>query len=484
MVNHFHVVHLANKMLSMVRHRTGRHRDIRSGPNETKESEMQQAPPFLSGNYAPVTDEITVCELKVEGVIPAELTGWYLRNGPNPHDAKSVHWFLGDGMVHGVRLENGKATSYRNRWVRTSTLLEGKRPSDTSGRPDLTAGTANTHVVRHAGRIFALVESSFPYELEADLDTIGPYDFGGCLTTPMTAHPKICPETGELHFFGYRAASPPYLTYHRADAAGNLVISRPVEEVGPTMMHDFALTSQHVIFMDLPVVFDLGLARHGGTMPYRWADNYGARLGVLRRDDPHGTIRWFTIDPCYVFHTLNAHDAGGKVVLTVVRYPELWRDDQSFGQKGTLWRWTIDLAKGKVTEEQLDDHDCEFPRIDDRLAGLDARYGCTIASSHGGEAPASGLLLRYDLHTASVQEHVYQPGQRPSEASFAPADETPGGAGWLMSYVYNAERHTSDLVILDAADIAAAPVATIHLPRRVPFGFHGNWLPDPPATQP
>jgi carotenoid cleavage dioxygenase-like enzyme len=438
---------------------------------------MQKAPPYLSGNYAPVTDEVTACELRTEGSIPPELTGWYVRNGPNPHDAAAGHWFLGDGMVHGVRLEHGRAASYRNRWVRTSTFLEGRRPAHEHGEQDLAAGTANTHVVRHAGRTFALVESSLPYEIEpGQLDTVGPYDFDGLLRTPMTAHPKVCPGTREMHFFGYRAAAAPYLTYYRTDAAGNLVISRPVDEVGPVMMHDFSLTERHVVFMDLPIVFDLGLARSGGTMPYRWNDGYGARLGVLRRDDPYGAIRWFSINPCYVFHTLNAHDTAGQVVLTVVRYAELWRDSQQFDQSGMLWRWVIDLVHGTVTEQQLDDRDCEFPRIDDRLAGLDARYGHTIVSS--GDA---GALLRYDLHTGDVTEHAFGPGRYPSEAAFAPADNQPGGAGWLMSYVYAAPSGTSDLVILDAADLAA-PVATIRLPRRVPFGFHGNWLPDPPAA--
>jgi carotenoid cleavage dioxygenase-like enzyme len=439
-------------------------------------------PPFLAGNYAPVTDEITSFELKTEGAIPPELSGWYVRNGPNPHSAASGHWFSGDGMVHGVRLENGRAMSYRNRWVRTSLFLEGRRPQGEDGRRDLTAGAANTHIVRHAGHTLALVESSLPYELEPDLATVGPYDFEGRLSTPMTAHPKVCPNTNEMHFFGYDAMEAPYLTYHRADAAGNLVVSRPVEEVGPTMMHDFALTSRHVVFMDLPVVFDRELAQGGGSMPYHWSDTYGARLGVLRRDDPHGAIRWFSIDPCYVFHTLNAHETGDRIVLTVVRYPELWRDNQKFDQPGALWRWVIDLATGVVSEEQIDDRDCEFPRIDDRLAGLDTRYGHAITTSAEPDTPHTGVLLRYDLHTGSVVEHRFEPGQRPSEAAFAPADDRPGGAGWLMTYVYDAAGDTSDLVILDAADPTAAPVATIHLPRRVPFGFHGNWLPDPEPT--
>ncbi|MGQ4512397.1 carotenoid oxygenase family protein [Streptomyces sp. DW26H14] len=433
-------------------------------------------PPELAGNYAPVTDEITSRELKTKGAVPPELSGWYVRNGPNPHSAASGHWFSGDGMVHGVRLEDGRAVSYRNRWVRTSLFREGRRPG--GGRRDLAAGAANTHVVRHAGHTLALVESSLPYELEPDLATVGPYDFEGRLDTPMTAHPKVCPDTGEMHFFGYRAAEAPYLTYHRTDAAGNLVVSRPVTEVGPTMTHDFALTSRHVVFMDLPVVFDRQLARGGGAMPYRWSDSYGARLGVLRRDDPHGAIRWFSVDPCYVFHTLNAHEAGGTIVLTVVRYPELWRGDQGFDQPGTLWRWVVDLATGTVREERIDDRDCEFPRIDDRMAGLDARYGYAITTSAEPHGPHSGVLLRYDLGTGGVVEHRFGQGRRPSEAAFAPADDRPGGRGWLMTYVYDMARDSSDLVILDAEDPTAEPVATIHLPRRVPFGFHGNWLPD------
>ncbi|MEV5833415.1 carotenoid oxygenase family protein [Nocardia sp. NPDC052112] len=432
---------------------------------------MTTSVPHLTGNYAPVTEELTAYELPVTGTIPTELTGWYLRNGPNPHAAASAHWFLGDGMVHGVRLEQGRAVSYRNRWVRTSTFTDGARVRDADGNLDLTAGHANTHVIRHAGHTLALVESSYPYELTCELDTIGPYDFDGKLRTAMTAHPKTCPTTGELHFFGY-AYTAPYLTYHRADASGNLLVTRPIEVPAATMHHDFNLTAAHVVFMDLPVVFDLETAKSGGGMPFRWREDYQARLGVLRRDDPHGAIRWFPIDPCYVFHTLNAHDEPGRIVLHVIRYPSLWRQDSDIPEHASLWRWTIDLVTGTVAEEQLDDRDAEFPRIDDRLAGLDSRFG------HATVAGDSGALLRYDLHTGTSTAHEFGPGRIPAEAAFAPADDRPGGDGYLLTYVYNADTDRSDLVILDASELAAPPLATIHLPARVPYGFHGNWLAD------
>jgi carotenoid cleavage dioxygenase len=295
----------------------------------------------------------------------------------------------------------------------------------------------------------------------------------------MTAHPKTCPTTGELHFFGYTVLSEPYLTYHRADAAGNLVVTRPVEVPAPTMHHDFHLTAEHVIFMDLPVVFDLETAMSGRGMPFAWDDAYQARLGVLRRDDPHGEMRWFGIDPCYVFHALNAHDDGDKIVLYVVRHAEMWRGGSgAFDQPGTLWRWTIDLTTGAVREEQLDERSTEFPRVDDRLAGLDARFGHTTSAAPPGSAIETNALLRYDLHTGTVAAHEFGAGRVPSEAAFAPADDRPGGDGWLLTYVYDAAADRSDLVILDAGDLSAAPVATVHLPARVPYGFHGNWLPD------
>ncbi|MCC2274948.1 carotenoid oxygenase family protein [Streptomyces sp. ET3-23] len=449
---------------------------------------MTTASAHLAGNFAPVTRELTAHDLPVTGAIPPELTGWYVRNGPNPHEAASAHWFFGDGMVHGVRLEGGRATSYRNRWVRTSVFTHGAPMRDEDGRRDLAAGRANTHVVRHAGRTFALVESSFPYELDfrpgQELGTVGPHDFGGRLNTPMTAHPKTCPDTGELHFFGYGGLEPPYLTYHRADAAGELTVSRPVDVPAHTMMHDFHLTARHVVFMDLPVVFDRDRAgKPGGGLPYVWDPGYGARLGVLRRDDPHGEIRWLPIDPCYVFHALNAHDEtdadGERIVLHVVRYPHFGASGSGSGPAApALWRWTADLTRDTVTEEQLDDRPVEFPRIDDRLAGLAARYGHAAVAAGPGIEAVPGELLRYDLLTGSVARHAFGPGRTPSEAAFAPADGRPGGPGWLLMYVHDAATDTSDLVILDADDVGAPPVATVHLPQRVPHGFHGNWLPD------
>jgi carotenoid cleavage dioxygenase-like enzyme len=437
---------------------------------------LPDASPFhLRGNYAPVPDELTEYDLPVEGAIPPELDGWYLRNGSNPR-TPTGHWFIGDGMIHGVRISGGAAKWYRNRWVRTESFENPFPVYGADGTRNLRSSVANTHVVNHAGKTLALVESSLPYEITNDLETVGCYDFDGKLNDAMTAHPKICPTTGELHFFGYGNLFQPHVTYHRADAAGELTVNRPVEVPALTMMHDFAMTSKHVIFMDLPIVFNLDIAINGGDMPFRWEDDYGARFGVLSRDDPFGQMRWFDIDPCYVFHVANAYETtsadGDSIVLQAVRYPELWRDDGGFDASAVLWEWRINLSTGTVSERQLDDRPVEFPRIDDRLAGLPARYAVSVGDAR---------LVRYDLNTGAAVEHRFgtagEPGG-PGEAVFVPspvgpADET---NGWYIAYVYDPTRDGSDLVILDASDFGGDPVARIRLPRRVPYGFHGNWI--------
>jgi carotenoid cleavage dioxygenase-like enzyme len=427
---------------------------------------------FQKDNYAPVTDELTAFDLPVDGAIPAELDGWYLRNGPNPRQA-TAHWFTGDGMIHGVRIEGGRAAWYRNRWVRTDSFENDFPLYNADGSRNLRASRANTHVVNHAGKTLALVESSLPYQISNDLETLGAYDFGGKLVDSMTAHPKICPTTGELHFFGYGSIFEPYVTYHRADANGELTINRPLDVKAQTMMHDFALTAEHVIFMDLPIVFNLDIAITGeGDMPYRWSDDYGARFGVMRRDDPFGPVRWFDIDPCYVFHVANAYDDGNSIVLQAVRYPELWRDSGGFDTAGVLWSWTIDLKTGTVSERQLDDRAVEFPRIDDRLATLPARYAVSVGDTS---------LLRYDLTSGAAIEHAFGTAEAPGgpgEAVFVPSTAGPAdeSSGWYLGYVYDPARDGSDLVIIDASDFAAQPVARIKLPHRVPYGFHGNWI--------
>lgn len=432
---------------------------------------------YLEGHLAPVSDETEAFALSVTGTLPPELTGRYFRNGPNPTPGTDPgHWFAGDGMLHGVRLAEGRAEWYRNRWVRTSRLA-GVPWMDDEHHVDLTAVSANTNVIRHADRILALVENGLPYEMTPELGTVGPVDFDGRLTTAMTAHPKEDPVTGDLHFFGY-AARPPYLTYHRLSAKGELVHTREVTVPGPTMMHDFAITENHVVWLDLPVVFDIELV--GRSLPYRWDDGYGARIGVMRQDG--GEPTWFDVEPGYVFHVGNAReDERGRVVLDAVRHARehfvsVWgrmrgsADPTSADGSGAslLYRWTLDPATGGVAEEQLAGENIEFPTINDTLTGRASRYRYAVWDES---------IVKYDLTTGASSHHHTGEDVAPGEAVFVPAD---GGRaedeGWLITIVTDRRARGSNLLVVDAASMAR--VATVHLPRAVPAGFHGAWLAD------
>jgi carotenoid cleavage dioxygenase-like enzyme len=367
--------------------------------------------PFhMRGNYAPVLDEVEAFDLPVIGRLPGDLNGRFFRNGANPAHGVTSHWFAGDGMIHGIRLRDGKAEWYRNRWVRTKALAGADRMDALTGTFDLTVGLANTHVVQHAGRVFALEEGSLPNEVDADCATLGPFDFGGKLATPMTAHPHICPETGEMHFFGYTLVSAPFVTYHVADATGALIHSQAIEVAGATMVHDFALSRNYAIFMDLPVTFDIGLAMQG-TMPFQFNESYGARIGLLHREGARRgeSPRWFDIDLCYIFHILNAWDDGDSVYLDAGRHASMWKDSPEDFEPSFLWRYRFDLATGAVHEEQLDDVSHGFPRLDDRLVGFRNRFGYGVAPRLGDRgAPAmddASVIVKWDLTNATKTRH-------------------------------------------------------------------------------
>lgn len=454
------------------------------------------APWHVQGSRKPVRDEVTITELEVRGSIPPELTGRYVRNTANPQTGYTEHWFIGDGMLHGMEIAGGKANWYRNRYVRTPMFANpgADRTSLSLNMETLTmdhaVSAANTSVYAHGGKILALEEGAYPYEVDKQLETVGPWTFDGALTGPFTAHPKICPDTGEMLAFGY-AQFEPYLTYYRVDPSGKLVQSTDITVTGPTMMHDFAASRNNVVFMDLPMIFDLDLAMQGG-MPIRWSDDYPARFGVMPREGADTDVQWFDIDPCYVFHTLNAYDDGDDVVMYGCRVNELWRDsaemkidgDADAGSAPCLTEWRLNTKTGKATETRLDDDGAEFPKVPNVQQGHRSRYGYTIGLGGGeGSDAVAGALFKYDLDNgASKEVHQFPKGHEPGEAVFVAAEGgTSEDDGYMMTYVYQPETDTSYMAILDASNFAADPIAEIHVPRRIVAGFHTNWIPDDPS---
>jgi len=445
---------------------------------------------YLSGSYAPVADELTAFDLPVTGTIPAALRGRYLRNGPNPvtpPDPATYHWFTGTGMVHGIRLADGRAEWYRNRWVRNAAVADALGEPEPAGDVHGGMDGANTNVIGVAGRTFALVEAGArPVELSAELETIRRSDFDGTLPNGFTAHPKVDPVSGELFATAYHWALPG-LQYLTLDPAGHVRRCETISVPGGPMVHDMSITATRAVLYDLPVIFNLDDAMAGGLFPYSWDDGYGARIGVLPREGSDADVRWFEIEPCYVFHPLNAYDdtsgGGDRVVLDVVRYDRMFDRNRLGPNDGApaLWRWTVDLVAGTVHEVQLDDRAVEFPRVDERVVGRPHRFGFTASLRSGQELDFDGtVLVKYDLERGTTEVHDFGAGHAAGEAVFVPSrPDAAEDDGWVMSLVHDPTTDRSDLVILAAQDFTGDPVATVHLPQRVPSGFHGNWIPDP-----
>ncbi len=458
---------------------------------------MTESGQFLRGLMAPVLDERDDVDLDVTGQLPAALRGMFVRNGPNPQFAPKVayHPFDGDGMLHSIVLDNG-AARYRNRWIQSRGLLAERQrgqalygglaeftlpPADVIEESGITKNVANTHVIRHAGRMMALFEASPPTLFSHDLETLGEWNFEGKLQGPCTAHPKIDPATGEMMFFGY-SPFPPYLRYYVADAAGVVVHSTPIDLPRPVMIHDFVATEHWTVFFDSPAVFHPESLEHGGPL-IRWQPECGTRIGVLPRRGDGSQIRWFDVDSQYVVHTFNAWDEGGRIEIFAPRMSFM---PSAFGaavQEDSAvplpWRWSIDLETGTVHETQLDDRPGDFPRINDAHATTRTRYLYNCPANSWDLAFDFVGVVKYDLDTGTSSAQTYAASEVSGEHVFVSDPDRPDeDGGWLLTLVTDRVTERTDLVILDAQNVAADPVARVHLPRRVPIGFHANWFPD------
>ena len=431
----------------------------------------------------PVSEEVTVLSPRVLGELPAALDGSFLRIGPNPlggADPARHNVLAGDAMVHGLRIRDGRAEWYRNRWVRTDRVARAFGELPAPGPRHGLSDNCNSGIVRHAGRTYAVGDAGvLPTELGADLSTVARSDFDGTLPAGFSAHPETDPVTGELHAIPYYHELP-HIHYLTIAVDGRVRKAEPISMKNTSMMHAFSLTERYAVIYDLPVTFNAAAAETGSRIPYAWDDGHGARLGVLPREGGDADVLWMDVDPCYVFHPLNAYETGRGIVIDVIRHERLFDRDPLRPSESapTLWRWTVDLPSGMVTERQLDDYIQEFPRIDDRYKGSRHRYGFTTAvRPDSGGLFAGPALLRHDLLKRQTDVHEFGPGRETGESVFVPrAADAPEGDGWLLSLVYDRQTDRSDLVVLDTADFTGDPVATVRLPVRVPHGFHAAWI--------
>jgi carotenoid cleavage dioxygenase len=454
--------------------------------------------PYLEGNYAPIQTEITAENLEVAGELPDDLAGMFIRTGSNPrfHPQGRYHWFDGDGMLHGLQIEEGKAT-YRNRYVRTKGLaddLAAGRSLRTGimEQPDIAnpdgpwKDTANTDLVFHSGRLLALwwLSGSAHQIRLPDLETEGTFDFHGTLKTNMASHAKVDNATGEMLFIDY-GPLPPYLRYGVVSPEGQVVHCEPIELPGFRLQHDVGMTQNHALLFDMSMMWDQDAMKRGrvklGFYPER-----PSRIGVIPRRGKGSDVRWFETEPFFMYHTIAAWEEGDEIVLIgcQISDPMGWDRKGASGRNAPLlgnlriepylYQWRLNLATGAVDEGRMDDRITEFPRINDDYLARRARY-----SYNGRVCDAPTMLfdgfVKYDLEKGSAEEYSYPDGWYGGEPSFAPAiGGTDEDDGYLLTFVTEEATGSSELYAVHAETMETA--ARIKIPQRVPTGYHTRWI--------
>lgn len=463
-----------------------------SGINEfnRKRLPMPDRPhPYLTGIHQPLNQEFTLEDLPITGTIPPALSGRYLRNGPNPAEPAnpaSYHWFSGAGMVHGLRIENGKALWYRNRWVRGEEACRHLGEPIPSGPRRAGFDAPNTNVVGLGGRTFAIVEAGgLPAELSDDLTTIAHQDFDGTLQGGYTAHPHYDPFTKQYHSVCYRGEEQKKIWHVVLDEAAHVIREQAISVRDGPSIHDCAITQNYVLIFDLPVTFSMKALLSGYSFPYRWNANHPARVGLLPRNGTEDDIIWCAVDPCYVFHPANAYEReDGSVIVDVVAHSNMFAQSQRGpdSEHSALERWTISPATNSVQRETLHGTNQEFPRYDERLTTQSYRYIYSVALAQSATpemAVNDRRLFRYDLEKRESQTRDFGANRHPGEFIFIPRQaEGAEDDGWLMGLVVDMNSDRTELHILNADDFQGEAQAIIHLPHRIPPGFHGNWVAD------
>ena len=480
--------------------------------------------PFLEGHWAPWHAEGEVNDVIVsQGEIPADLNGSLFRVGFNARyrqRSEGYYPIVGDGMLHSMHLENGKAF-YKNRYVRTPRfLLEekygramfeyehdfGDWRSDGCAQPivdkpetrGVPAGSSNFTAWNHDGRLYALGEWGMPMEVDPKtLETLGAPDWSTALSAGvlpsvsdqdgcMGAHPKNCPINGEMFWFTRRVEEP-RLIMQAYDPATKAIKTYPIDIPYTPWIHDWMLTENYIVMPCFPINIHMeNLALGKGSKV--WEPELGTRIAVIPRNGNGATIWLHTFDEGtrYSFHPQAAFEKDGHIICHVPEFPHFTvpaenNDMGSWSEmpQALMYEWDIDLAKATIKARQLDDRSIEFPMVDPRFVGREYRNGFNVCQVNKGPNMSLSYdgIIAYDMTTGQGDVHDFGTGSSAQEPIFVPRNAEAGeGDGYLMTYVHRPDSDRSDFVILDAANVDAEPVATIALPHRVPFCPHGSWM--------
>jgi carotenoid cleavage dioxygenase-like enzyme len=490
---------------------------------------------YLQGNWAPILDEEVHPDLVVEGTIPPELNGPILiRIGPNaaykPLDMKYHHWIDGTGMINAFYINDGKV-SYRNRFVNTFKMDNDRKAQRSlfGGIQSLPKTTfkgwnllkvnifnliylgirtlfgwgptvsqfnriapvmnnSNTNILLQNGLVLSLDEVGKPYIIKLDtLETLGEFTYHGELNRNNSAHPLTDPFNQHSYTNSY-SPIPPYMKYYEITPEAKISYQTEMDVPYPAMVHGFALSEKYYVHFHFPAVYRIEYL--GSHNPIRWEpENNDSFIGILERNNPDAKTKWYKIPTCWVFHNMNAYDDGDKVVMFVAKFPRIplfGLDTENpcppFTEQphSEFAKWTLDLTTGDFLEEIINPNLCEFPLMDPRFLTKKQKHGWYTALVD--DVQKYGLwntVCHYDFEKNT--EESYYAGQHHyvGEALFTPKHEdSPEGVGYVMMVRYNLVENKSEVVILDAQNVAAGPLATIKVPRRIEYDFHGSIIRD------
>jgi carotenoid cleavage dioxygenase len=451
----------------------------------------------------PLRTESTIDALEViQGKLPEGLRGTLYRNGADrqyPSGRTDDIFIDGEGMFHMFRFKDGQV-DYKSRWVQTARYEAQKaarrglfgryrnRYTNDPAAAGIHMGTGNTTAMFHAGRLYALKEDDHPYEMNPDtLETIGRSDMGGQIgSTTFTAHPKVDPITNELLAFAYQAKGDGTkdVVFYLFDSTGKKINEVWFEMPYAACVHDFAVTDEWIVFPFFPLITDMAVVKAGGPY-FQWHPEQETVIALVPRYGKADQIRWFRGPATSAGHMMNARREGSHVHLDVCLYegncfpffttPE---GEETAPVPPFLTRLTMDLESNEqgFAKQRLLDVSCEMPRTDDRYQGRPNRYGFMIVYRSADGSSSTGRL---DFETGKLDVWSPGPGDTVQECQFVPrTSDSAEGDGWLLVPVARIAKGRSDLVVLDAANLAAGPVATIKIPVRVRSTFHGTWVPE------
>jgi carotenoid cleavage dioxygenase-like enzyme len=459
--------------------------------------------PYFKGLHEPNRMEVDAPDLVVIGSLPDDLEGVFYRNGAEPLYPPmegDYHWFEGDGMVYAFQIVGGRV-SMRSRWVRTDKFnlehaagrrLFGMFGNPMSARPEAHGtryNTANTNVILHGGKLLALMEGAPAVALDPrTLDTIGEDQYDGRITSTFSAHPTIDHNTGEMFNLGAMingVMGKPEIRYDIISRGGKVTKSEIFEIPYMSAPHTFFLTENWAVFPIIPIDNDVKRMQEGGPFT-AWVNGRPTLIGIMPRYGTPDEMRWLEMEPRSMFHELNVWEEGDRLFADVAAadrtplFPDETGKRTSFAEAPqSLRRWEIDLSgrSNHVRETTLNQRDMQFPRADDRMMSRKTRQSFSNVNAAGKDRSLGmDSILRFDTESGVEDIYTFEAGRAVGEVVFAPRTGSREEAdGYAMALVQDPANAKTQLVVFDAHNIAAGPIAQAVVPYMIPWGFHCNY---------